>query len=159
MKYLETPSTVIWGRCVTGPGQDSQHTAAPVYNGGRLTWQREREAQYNVVTCLVAADSVTEPFLVSESLACGDWGSEVGIGPYGAMCIARHSYDGHSHCVYARIRRDGNWSRLLPIAQTDAFEGKPTVVADRQGRFWIVWEEGGRNWGKKFTSLDFPMTE
>lgn len=41
-----------------------------------------------------------------------------------------------------------------PAAGTSAFEARPSLAYDSQGRLWIAYEEGPEQWGKDFGALD-----
>jgi len=124
-----------------------------------VAWQHERNGQFDIATCHVTAESAAAPFLVSMEPSYGDWNPAIVVTATGTKVIAWDAYDGDAHNVHIRVGKDGSWSGVIPITQTSAYEGKPSLAADREGRVWILWEEEARNWGKAFNSSHLPMTE
>jgi hypothetical protein len=81
------------------------------------------------------------------------WGPAVAVGPGGEVAHAIDFYHDGDYDVVATIQANGQ-SRQIPVASTNSFEARPSIVFDPKGRLWIAYEEGPVNWGKDYGALD-----
>jgi hypothetical protein len=133
------------------PGPDIHHAVTPDGSGGLwIVWQSGADGQFDIVARHIGAtgpDDATHR--ISESPA-GDWHPRIAVAPNGTVHIVWDGYDGQSYNVYARTLRDGKPGPTIPVAASPAFEGRADVACDSRGRVWILWEEGGENWGAPY---------
>ncbi len=47
-----------------------------------------------------------------------------------------------------RSFQGGEWSEIVPIAETPLYEAHVSLLYDNQDRLWAAWNESGMNWGK-----------
>jgi len=81
-----------------------------------------------------------------------EWHPDVAVAADGTVCVVYDAYDGDSYNTYAWIAKDGKQGHSFKVAGTPAFEGRARVAANSKGRFWVVWEQGAENWGKRYTA-------
>jgi hypothetical protein len=139
-------------RISDGPGNNISHSVAADANGGLcFVWQADNKGQFDVMFRHVS--NISKPTqhpvkCISES-EYGDWSPSVAV--CGSRVVtAWGSYDGDSFNVVARVLESGKWTDILPIANGKAFEGRVQMTPRQDGAAWILWEEGGENWGKSF---------
>lgn len=81
------------------------------------------------------------------------WHPDVAVNHDGIACVVFDSHVAGNYDVWAWIQKSQNsMGSQLRITRTPAFEGRAKVAADSKGRFWVVWEEGATNWGKRYTA-------
>jgi len=84
----------------------------------------------------------------------GDWRPVIAAGPDGRLCVAWDAYDGESFSVRL-VRFDGDqWGEPFFAAHSRAFEGRADLTFDAAGRLFVLWEEGGWNWGKEYRDFE-----
>jgi hypothetical protein len=146
-------------RVSPGPAGDIRHRVAADPRGGLwVVWQTDSGGQFDIMARRMSSGSnapSTEARLVSES-ARGDWQPDVAVTPDGKVLVVWDGYDGRSFNVLARWLIDGRWQPVTAVAASAAFDGRASVACDRRGRAWVLWEEGGENWGKPYRGRPGP---
>jgi len=141
------------GRVSHAAGPDIRHRiAADAVGGMWIVWQSDANGQFDILARRISKTGASEPFVVSDSPARGDWHPDVAVGPDGTVYVVWDGYDGDSYNVYARQYRNGTWGDVAVIAGSPAFEGRARIAAGADGRVWVLWEEGAEEWGKRYTS-------
>ena len=137
-----------------GNGSCINHAIAADPAGGVwVVWQEGRDGQYDIALRHARVKD-SRPKLgpvqwVGESPR-GDWAPDLAVAPDGSVYVVWDAYDGESQNVYLRRLRDGQWSDVVTVAGSPAFEGRAQVAAGPDGRVWLAWEEGSRNWGRLY---------
>lgn len=138
---------------VSGEGLSAiNHDVAAMRGGGlALVWQGERGGQWDVKFRQVdGAGKAGDVLVLSYGNQRGDWHPVIASRPDGQLCVAWDAYDGESFSVKA-TRFDGEqWGQSFYVTNTKAFEGRADVVFDSAGKLYVLWEEGGLNWGKEY---------
>ncbi len=130
---------------------DINHRTAVDPTGGLwIAWQSDVEGQFDVLVAHLG-DGNGPVESVSQSPR-GDWRPSIAVTPQGRVCVAWDSYDGQSFNVLARQRIDGQWGPISAVAATPALEDNADLAVDGQGNVWILWQQGGQNWGQPYRS-------
>jgi hypothetical protein len=67
--------------------------------------------------------------------------------PSGALSATWLSYHDRQEEMNLRIREDGHWTRLIPVARASADLWRPHTVTDNRGKTWLVWAwQRNSNW-------------
>src|SRR5262249_40381476 len=78
--------------------------------------------------------------------------------------LAWDAYDGASYNVWSQSFRPGSPNSsleravsalsdstpALPIAASPNFEAHAQIASGKDGKLWMLWEEDGENWGKRY---------
>jgi len=134
-------------------GPDLNPTAATDSNGAIwLAWQGYRRDNFDIFVMRQHGGGFAKEERVSTSGA-NDWDPQIAAGRDGEVAVAWDTYDKGDYDVYLRRMRFSNrigMDTALPIAATQKFEVRPSVIYDREGRIWVAYEESFRRWGKAF---------
>ena len=139
-------------------GADIHHAVAADSDGGILVvWQSDRGGQFDIVARHLTQDEISETVTIGDHVF-GDWHPSIAADNEGAMHVVWDAYDGNAFNVHVRTFRGGRWLKTRDVARSERFQGRAHVVSDHQSRVWIVWEEGGENWGRPFrgNSTELP---
>ena len=74
----------------------------------------------------------------------------------GKAYIVWDSYRNGNYDVFMRSWEKGSLGSILPVANTPRFEAHSSVVADKNDRIWVAWNEGAVNWAKDTGPTDDP---
>jgi hypothetical protein len=141
-------------RVSPGPGADIRHDAAADSDGGLwLVWQSDVDGQFDIVARHFTGEDWQDVVPLSEAPR-GDWHPQIEVNSTGDVLVAWDGFDGESYNIYLRSRRADQWSDVRLVAGKAAFEGRVDLAIDHQDRAWLVWEEGGENWGMPYTGID-----
>ncbi len=95
----------------------------------------------------------TEPARVSE-FEGNEWEPAIAADASGNLAVAWDTFDKGDYDVYVVTRgEDGNLSEPQAVAASLAFEVRPSMAYDRDGRLWIAYEWSGDQWGKDYGAL------
>ncbi len=118
-----------------------------------VTWVGGREKSFNVFVSHQDGDGFAEPQRVSQSNG-NEWEPAIAADARGNVTVAWDTYEKGDYDVYfAQRASDGTWQKPQAVAATLAFEVRPSLAYDAQGKLWIAWEESGDQWGKDFGAL------
>ncbi|HEV2295518.1 MAG TPA: hypothetical protein VGR35_16835, partial [Tepidisphaeraceae bacterium] len=130
--------------------------AATTDSSGKVcvTWVGGRERNFNV---FVATQTDSSAFGAAQRVSSApgnEWEPAVAADANGNVAVAWDTYAKGDYDVYlARRGGDGKFAQPQPVAATLAFEVRPSLAYDAQGKLWIAWEESGDHWGKDFGAL------
>ncbi len=159
----------------TSPGPDINHRVAADKDGGLwFAWQGDRAGQFDILARRVTAESEgtiavvsEEPYLsgdpttrpAGQGIRPNDWHPDLTVAPDGTLYVAWDAFTCRgqdakrrlqSYDIYARAMRDGRWSRLAEVTLGEKFETRPRIVAAKDGRVWVFWQQGEENWGEPY---------
>ncbi|MDP6545659.1 MAG: hypothetical protein QGH60_16875 [Phycisphaerae bacterium] len=123
---------------------DINHRVSPDPKGGLwVIWQADRSGQFDILARHMGGKQTANV----ETIASTPW-SEWRPSIAGGAVAAWDAYDGESYNVMIRRRVDGKWASTTSVAAGPAFQGRPQLSGGRDGRTWILWEQGADKWGK-----------
>ncbi|KAA3612456.1 MAG: DUF3604 domain-containing protein [Planctomycetota bacterium] len=137
------------------PGQDLEHVVCGHPDGGIwLIWQGQSGTDFDVFACRVQSQG--KPMAVEKVSvsAAGDWQPSADVNDSGDLWVSWDHYAGDSFDVVARLRKQGQWQAVQPVAVGPAFQGRSGILAEEDGSALVLWEQGGRAWGHEYRSLD-----
>ncbi|MEM7306336.1 MAG: DUF3604 domain-containing protein [Planctomycetota bacterium] len=138
------------------PGVNNIHHDAAASPSGQVwvAWQTDRNGQWDVVSRIVPAspEARTKAVQVSDS-PYGDWHPSIDVDAGGVAHIVWDSFDGHSFNVVGRRHELDYWAPVYELAATPAFEGRAKIACGPDRRVYVLWEEGGENWGGEYRSV------
>ena len=133
------------------PGNAINHVAAALPEGGlAFAWQEDRGGQWDIAcqTHNSAGNLANIDVSLSDN-PLGDWHPGLAVDANsGRIAVAWDAYDGVSFSV--RLAIHGETQQPIAVTDTGAFEGRAQAIFDREGRLFVAWEEGARNWGKEY---------
>src|SRR5205814_10501797 len=99
-------------------------------------------------------DHFSPPQRLTQSKA-NEWEPAIAADARGNVAVAWDTYEKGDYDVYLARRNSSadSFEQPQPVAATLAFEVRPSLAYDNQGRLWIAWEESGDQWGKDFGAL------
>ena len=141
----------------TDPRPDVFHRLASDRDGNLyLVWMGFRPssgglAQSDVLMRVRSRDRWSDEINVSSSPE-DDWEPALAVDNAGRAWVAWDSYRGSAaaggYDILLRNYAGGSLGPVRTVSATPFAEMRADVAADRSGRIWIAWEEGGVNWGK-----------
>jgi hypothetical protein len=151
-----------------GFGPSISHRVAPDPKAGIcLAWQDGPGEVFTTCARRVTAIGMTIPVYFG-STPLNSWAPSVAVTPDGAMHLAWDAYDGANYNVWAQSIQPGpadpSLARSLdsfvrqepgaplPIAASPNFEAHPQIASGADGKLWVLWEEDGENWGRRYTA-------
>ncbi len=136
----------------SSPAPDIHHdTVAALPDAIWFVWQGGDGGQFDIWACRFDGKKPGTPVRVSNSPR-GDWHPSIAAYSPQDYCVAWDTHDGESYNVQIRTMRDGNWGEVYDVTSSPAFEGRAQIAARLDGKAWILWEEGSRNWGAPYFS-------
>lgn len=118
-----------------------------------VTWVGAREANFHVFTAHQQEGGFSEPQRVSQFQG-NEWEPAIAADDLGNLAVAWDTFDKGDYDVYVSTRgNDQLLSKPQPVAASLAFEVRPSLAYDRDGRLWIAYESSGDQWGKDFGAL------
>ncbi|MBI4578434.1 MAG: hypothetical protein HY718_01945, partial [Planctomycetes bacterium] len=143
------------GAVIVGPGIN--HRTATARGGGLwVTWQTNRDGQFDVMAARVTDDGVEDAAVVGDTPSSSDWAPDIACTRDGDVHVVFDAYTTDGYDVLAQSRRNDQWDvgSLLRSPMTDgpAFEARARIAVNSKGRAWVAWEEGSENWGQGYVS-------
>jgi len=149
------------------PGANAVDHDAAASPDGRLwvVWQAPRPVgdageriglrgtQFDVMMRVVPSDGAQTGAVRVSTSPLGDWHPRIAFTSDGVAWIVWDAFDGRSFNVVGRRHEVDSWSSVEALASTDAFEGR-AAIATFGDRAWVAYEEGPRNWGEVYRSID-----
>ncbi len=139
-----------WGtieRITSAPAADVYHSAVADKAGNvHVAWMSAREGNFDIYVKSWDGKQWSADRKLSTSPA-NDWEPVLAAAPDGSVTVLWDTYDKGNYDVVMRSLRGG---AVQPLANSGAFEARPTAQYDAQGRLWVAWEEGDWNWGKDY---------
>ncbi|MEY2428031.1 MAG: hypothetical protein QOJ40_916, partial [Verrucomicrobiota bacterium] len=140
-----------------GPNISHRVTADPG-NGLSLVWQGNMDGRFHLGGARITRNGTTSVGFGTTPMDC--WSPSLTVTPDGALHAIWDAYDGTSFNVFAVSMRlemasakgYGQLGGLLPLAASPGFEGHAQIASDKDGKIWVLWEEDGENWGKRYTA-------
>ena len=140
------------------PGSDLSPVAATDSSGHVwIVWQSAGEAAFGIKATHQTDAGWSEVIEVAAPGAAG-------TGNCWQPCIATHgqqvaiawdSYGRGDYDVWLRLYDlSGKAEAAQPVANTELYEARPSMVYDNGGALWIAWEKSGPTWGKDFGAYD-----
>ncbi len=151
----DTPGAPV---VISMPGSHAiNHRVAVAPNGDLwFVWQGENKGQYDVFARSLMVDGTLGTIEQVSTTPAGDWRPAVSVNTHGDVCVAWDGFTGESFDVLCRWLKNDAWGPVRTVAGTTAFEGRPDVATDSQGKTWITWEEGATGWGRPFRGVEGP---
>ena len=134
-------------------GSDILHRTSPAKKGVWAVWQSDQEGQFDILLRHFGSDGSAPIRRVSDN-PLGDAQPAVAVDAAGRVYIGWDAWDGESYNVMLRTLSDGAWNDPIAIAASPRFEGRVDVAVDQGGYLWMVWEEGGEEWGEAFRGIN-----
>lgn len=118
-----------------------------------VTWVGGREKNFNVFFSQQTKDGFDKPKRASDAKA-NEWEPAIAADSKGNVAVAWDTYAKGDYDVYvSRRSSSGEFEKPQAVAATIAFEVRPSLAYDADGKLWIAWEESGDQWGKDFGGL------
>ena len=136
---------------------DIHHRTAGDREGLWLVWQGEERGQFDIFARNVNTTGMGELHRVSDQPR-GDWQPDIAVAEDGGVIVVWDAYTGESFDVHLRRRVAGAWQPPRVVASGPAFQAHAQVAIGTEGS-WLLWEEGGANWGGVFTGKREPGTD
>jgi len=149
-------------RITTDPGPDLWPVAA-ADSSGRVwvAWQGYRGSNLQILASAEQAVGSTPatftPETVISSTARNNWDPAIAAAPSGEVAIAWDTYEKGDYDVYVRRVHFGDPITMdppIPVATTEKFEARASLVYDASSVLWIAYEVSGPSWGKDFGAYD-----
>lgn len=158
--YARSYASGRWGdtlRLTQDPGPDLNPVASRDRSGRVwVVWQGYRNENLEVLASALDGDVFVPEFRVSFS-AASDWDPAVAAGPSGEIAVAWDTYEAGNYDIYFRRLRFEQQviaEPPVPVAVSQAFEARPSISYDPQGRLWVAYEYSGTGWGKDFGAYE-----
>jgi hypothetical protein len=136
-------------RLTSDPGTDTDPVLARAGDGRVfVAWQAWREGQADILLAPVA-----EPGKIVNlsNTTANEWSPSAVALADGGLAVAFDTYRSGSYDVLlARTGPGGADPKVVAVADSSAFEARPSVAVDRRGRVWVAYDERPANWGKDF---------
>lgn len=129
--------------------------AAATDSTGRVwaAWVGAREDRFHVLTSHQTQDGFSEPRRVS-NFDGNEWDPAIAADATGNLAVAWDTFAKGDYDVYVATSAEGGaLSQPQAVAASLAFEVRPSVAYDQQGRLWIAYESSGDQWGKDYGAL------
>ena len=129
--------------------------AAATDSDGRVwvTWVGARGDSFHVFTSHQQEGDFSQPARVSE-FGGNEWEPAIAAGANGNVAVAWDTFEKGDYDVYVVTRgEDGKLGEPQAVAASLAFEVRPSMDYDHEGRLWIAYELSGDQWGKDFGAL------
>ena len=136
------------------PGSDFM-PAATTDSKGRVwtTWVGAREDRFQVFAAHQSDDGFSAPQRVSE-FGGNEWEPAIAADKNGQVAVAWDTFDKGDYDVFvSTLANDGKLGKPQAVAASLAFEVRPSLAYDHDGRLWIAYEWSGDQWGKDFGAL------
>ncbi len=118
-----------------------------------VTWVGARGDHFHVFTSHQQDGGFSQPQRVSH-FEGNEWEPAIAADAKGNLAVAWDTFDKGDYDVYVATRgEDGKLSEPQAVAASLAFEVRPSLAYDREGRLWIAYESSGDQWGKDFGAL------
>ncbi len=129
--------------------------AAATDSKGRVwvTWVGARDDRFHVFTAHQEGSRFSQPTRVSD-FEGNEWEPAIASDDQGNLAVAWDTFDKGDYDVFVAMRGDNDQlSEPEPVAASLAFEVRPSMAFDGDGRLWVAYESSGDQWGKDFGAL------
>lgn len=135
-------------------GTDFMPAAATDSNGQVwVAWVGARDDRFHVFTAHQHGGIFSSPLRVSD-FSGNEWEPAIAAGRDGQLAVAWDTFEKGDYDVYVATRRgNGPLGQPEAVAASLAFEVRPALTYDTEGRLWIAYEVSGDQWGKDFGAL------
>lgn len=134
-------------RITSDQGPDIHPALAANKQGVWLTWQGYRNGNFDILYSNIAQQKITENN-VGHSTA-NEWAPTIATDSKGNIAIAWDTYKkGDYDVYYALLDQSGTIQTESHVAASLKFEARPSVIFDKDDRFWVAYELAGEYWGK-----------
>ncbi len=131
------------------PGNDINHSVAAGKDGALwFAWQGDHEGRFEIFARRLSEEVSAEKMERISHTAHGDWRPSIAVGSSGDVVVAWDYYNGEDFDVLYKRRTPGGWKETIVAAGGPAFQGRAQIAANSKNEFWLLWEEGEKNWGK-----------
>ncbi|MEO7155925.1 MAG: hypothetical protein ABI039_00100 [Vicinamibacterales bacterium] len=136
------------------PGADFMPAAVTDSSGNVwVTWVGARDKAFNVYAAHLEGETFSKPRRMTESSG-NEWEPSIATDTNGNVAIAWDTYEKGDYDVYlSRRGSSGDFEKPQAVAASLAFEVRPSLAYDKDGKLWIAWEVSGDQWGKDFGAL------
>ncbi len=118
-----------------------------------VTWVGARGSKFHVFTAHQEGDRFSLPQRVSQ-FEGNEWEPAIAADALGNVAVAWDTFEKGDYDVYLASRDSGGeLSEPQAVAASLAFEVRPSLAYDRDGRLWIAYESSGDQWGKDYGAL------
>ena len=141
-------------RLTEAAGANISHRAAPdAPNGIRLVWQGDIGGSFHIRSDRA---NKTEFHTFEENIGINGGAPACTVTPDGSLHVVWDAYAGGSYDVFEQNFGGNGTSQeagsILSIATSANFEAHAQIASGKDGRLWVLWEEDGENWGKRYTA-------
>ena len=124
-------------------------TTSPLSKDAWIAWQGWRDGDFQILAMRLSDTRKDAPVQVGAK-GSNEWSPAIAADGRGNIYVAFDTYqDGNYDVMLWMFKetapKDG---RIIPIANSPAFEASASVACDRRGRVFIAWEQRSVNWGK-----------
>ena len=138
-------------RLTTARGTDFHLSVAKGPAATWIVWQSFRSGNGDIYAKYLADGSWSEEIRVTTDPA-NEWEPSIDLDSRGRAWIGYDTYRHGNYDVYLQsVTVAGSSASVgdpIPIARSANFEAHASVLADRAGRVWVGYDNGGPNWGR-----------
>jgi hypothetical protein len=146
----------------TDPGTDVMPVATTDSNGNVwVAWQGFRNGNLKILASVLPSGTQTfTPETTVSFSSASNWDAAIAANPKGngEVAISWDTYDKGDYDVYfRRATLNGGvqfTSSQIPVAASDFFEAKSSIVFDQSNRLWVAYEQSADRWGKDWGTYD-----
>jgi len=135
-----------------GPNIAHRDSTDPT-NGVWSMWQSGSEGRFSVRALHVMPNLLAIGTSLWSIGSPDCWSPMITATPDGAVHAIWDSYDGKSYKIFAKTFPPSpprSAFELLPIASSSNFQAHAQIASGKDGKLWVLWEEDGENWGKRY---------
>ena len=146
-------------RVTSDPGTDVNPVAATDAQGRVwIAWQAFRNGNLEILSSVQSGVHFGPETTVSFSPK-SDWDPAIATSPSGEVAVSWDTYDKGDYDVYFRRLRAEQSGKMgmdqpTPVAASQNFEARSSVVYDAKSRLWVAYEASERKWGKDFGAYE-----
>lgn len=125
-------------------------------NQGRvwIAWQGARKSAFAILASHQEGNGWAKEIAVSTQ-AGNCWQPAIAAARDGRVSIAWDTYDRGDYDVWMReFDKSGKATAAKPVANSEQYEARPSIIYDLDGKLWLAWEDGGPTWGKDWGAYE-----
>ncbi len=115
--------------------------------------QQESQGRFRAIGMRISNRSkvFTTDALKDISTSGNAWHPSVAVSADNSVHLICDAYDGQSYNVLSQFTTKATHENLT-LAATPGFEANAQIASGKDGKVWVVWEEDGENWGKRYVA-------
>jgi len=118
-------------------------------------WQGERDGLFSVAGAGFTTKSLVRPATWKAPGTGNSWAPAITATADTAVHAVWDTHDARGYRVlYQSLPFEPHTSPTPPLCITTSsnFQAHAQIASDKDGKLWVLWEEDGENWGKRYTA-------